>query len=713
VAQWSDPIFFRALGPPELRDASGPIRLTQPRRLAVLAYLTLARPRGLQARDTLLALLWPEAGQDAARHALRNCLHALRRTLGEDVIRTAGDAMVGVNSARLSCDALELEADLATGRADAAVARYSGPLLQGFHVTEAPEFERWLESERRLLHDRVAEAGWADAETWRVRGDLARATQVARRVHGLSPHDEASLRRLLQMLEACGDRAGAIRAYEEFEELLRLEFDDVPAPETKALVARLRERAAAPAVGPIESLVVLPFANRTVREDGEELCDGLSAGVANRLARLARFHVRARGDVGRSSAPVGDALAHARALGVDAAICGSLLVRDSAAALRVEVIRVADARLLLGEAFAARDAELVSLESHVAVAVARALGVTSSDELHRVASGPPSRDGETYVLYVRGQHAFLRAAANGNPEDLHRSRDLFERALDRDPGFAAALAGLSNYFAVAAARNVIRPFEPTFGRAIELSRQAIALDPTLAIPHVHFGVQAMYLTGDWDLAGREFTRAVELDPSYPEGHRFLAVWLGLSDRREESLAHFRTAASLEPHMPIYANGLAAALMAEGLLEDAIGELRRALALDPRYRASRERLIRCYERLGRWSDAVAERLHDERADGPGFEAAWRQGGEAGYRVARVAELQATIRSIEARLAAAPGDDAGDLFNPPELRLALAHAELGDWDAAWAWEERASAGRPWRRRWFIAQPELAPLASRRCA
>jgi tetratricopeptide (TPR) repeat protein len=166
-------------------------------------------------------------------------------------------------------------------------------------------------------------------------------------------------------------------------------------------------------------------------------------------------------------------------------------------------------------------------------------------------------------------------------------------------------------------------------------------------------------------------------------------------------------------MPIYANGLAAALMAEGLLEDAIGELRRALALDPRYRASRERLIRCYERLGCWSEAVGERLHDERADGPGFEAAWREGGEAGYRAARVAELHATIRSIEARLAAATGDDAGDLFNPPELRLALAHAELGDWDAAWAWEERASAGRPWRRRWFIAQPELAPLASRRCA
>lgn len=704
----NEPIALRVLGPPELRDARGPIRLTQPRRLAVLAYLVLARPRGLQARDSLLALLWPEAAQDAGRHALRNCLHALRRALGEHVIRAEGDGMVGVDSARLSCDATELEAEIAAGRADAAVARYTGPLLQGFHVTAAPEFERWLEAERRRLHDAVAEAGWADAETWLARGDNARAAQVGRRVHGLSPHDESSLLRLLPLLEACGDRAGAIRAYDEFAELVRLEFDDVPAPETEALVARLRERAAAPVVGPIESLVVLPFAHRTVREDAQELCDGLSAGVANRLARLARFHVRARGDAGRSPAPVGDALAHARGLGVDALVCGTLLAHDSAAALRIEVVRVADARLLLGEAFAAKDAELVSLESHVAVAVARALGITSSDELHRVAAGPPSRDGETYVLYVRGQHAFFRAAANGNAEDLHRSRDLFERALDRDPGFAPALAGLSNYFAVAAARNVIRPFEPTFGRAIELSRQAIGLDPTLAIPHVHFGVEAMYLTGDWDAAGREFTRAIELDPSYPEGHRFLAVWLGLSDRREESLAHFRTAATLEPHMPIYANGLAAALMSEGLLGEAIVELQRALLLDPRYWASRERLIRCHERLGRWSDAVAERLRDERADGAAFAAAWQRGGEEGYRVARVAELHGAIRAIEGRLGAESDGDAGDLFNPPELRLALAFAELGEWDAAAHWEEQASAARPWRRRWFLAQPELAPLA-----
>jgi serine/threonine-protein kinase len=711
LAHSSDPITFRVLGPPELRAAGGPIGLTQPRRIAVLAYLALARPRGLQARDTLLALLWPEADQDAARHALRNCLHAIRRALGEDVIRTAGDGMVGVEPARLTCDALELEADLEAGRADSAIARYTGPLLQGFHVTDAPEFERWLEAERRRLHDAVAEAGWATAETWRVRGDLMRAAQVARRVHQLSPHDESSLRRLLPMLDACGDRAGAMRAYEEFADLLRQELDDVPAPETEALVARLRERAAAPAVGPIESLAVLPFANRTVREDGEELCDGLSAGVANRLARLARFHVRARGDVGRLPAPAGDAIAHARGLGVDALVCGTLLVRDSVAALRIEVIRVADARLLLGEAFAAKDAELVSLESHVALAVAGALGVTSSDELHRVAAGRPSRDGETYVLYVRGQHAFLRAAANGHPADLHRSREFFEQALDRDPEFAPAIAGLSNFYAVAAARNVIPPFTPTFGHAIELSRRAIALDPTLAIPHVHFGVQAMYLVGDWDAAGREFTRAVELDPSYPEGHRFLAVWLGLSGRREESLSHFRAAASLEPHMPIYANGLAAALMTEGRLAEAIDELRRALALDPRYWASRERLIRCYEQLGRWSDAVAERLRDERADGTGFETAWREGGEAGYQAARSAELRATIGTIEARLDATPSGDAGDLFNPPELRLALAHAELGQWDAAWLCEERASAGRPWRRRWFVAQPELAPLARRR--
>ena len=100
---------------------------------------------------------------------------------------------------------------------------------------------------------------------------------------------------------------------------------------------------------------------------------------------------------------------------------------------------------------------------------------------------------DAYGLYVRGHFLFLRCAHGGSPEELLRSREYFERALALDERYAPAIAGLSNFYAVAARRELLKPFHATFAKAIEYSHHALALDPSLAIPHVHFGVEALYL----------------------------------------------------------------------------------------------------------------------------------------------------------------------------------------------------------------------------
>ncbi|HEX5818164.1 MAG TPA: BTAD domain-containing putative transcriptional regulator [Gemmatimonadales bacterium] len=707
---------LQVLGPPDVHLASGEragAGVMQPRRLATLVYLALARPRGLHARDTLIALLWPEADEATARHALRNSLHAIRAALGEHVVVTAGGGLVGLDPVHVACDALALEADLAAGRVDAAIARYSGELLTGFHVSDAPEFERWLDGERRRLHDAAANAAWLRADALRAAGDPAGAARLARWAHERNPDDELALRRLMQCLDACGDRSGAIRAYEAFAGRLAGEFGAEPSSETVTLMQRLRARAATASPVHIASLAVLPFIDRSGRGDGAELCEGVGSGIANRLARLARFHVTARGALAVAAVPSGDPVAAGRDVGADAVVTGVLAAGGGQLRIRIEVIRVSDGRLLLGDAFGVDDAELYTLEAHVAAAVCRAAGATASDELDLVTSGRPARHGEAYLLYLRGQHRFLRAAAGGHPDDLLQSRELFEQALALDPTFAPAVAGLSNFYAVAAARNRIRPFAPTFARAIELSHEALALDPMQAIPHVHLGVQAMFLDGDWDEAERRFQRVRELDPSYPEGHRFLAILRGLFGRHEEALALLAEAVRLEPRIPTFRNGLAAGCMALRRYDAALAELRLALELDPRYWAARERLIRCHERLGDFKAAIAERCRDERAAGAVFAEAFRRDGVAGYRDARAAELRTEVAALEQRVATMPDGDAGDRFNPPELRLALAHAELADWDAAFHWETQASRERAWRRQWFVSHPDLAPLAAMRAA
>src|SRR5919107_3465762 len=129
-------IDLRLLGAIEVR-VTGPggarAALTQPKRLALLAYLALAEPPGLHSRDALLALLWPEADDGSSRHSLRNALHALRHSLGDDVILARGESWVGLDLEGLRCDVLEVRAHLGAGRLDEAVTLCQGGLMPGFH----------------------------------------------------------------------------------------------------------------------------------------------------------------------------------------------------------------------------------------------------------------------------------------------------------------------------------------------------------------------------------------------------------------------------------------------------------------------------------------------------------------------------------------------------------------------------------------------------
>src|SRR5690348_3675038 len=137
-----------------------PVALTQPKRLALLLYLALAEPAGAMSRDTLVALLWPDADAESARHALRNALHGLREMLGETAIVSRGNGYVGLDATVVRCDALEIRRLLADRQWEDALAAWHGNLAPGFNLSGAPEFERWLDGQRTALRGAVTEAAW-------------------------------------------------------------------------------------------------------------------------------------------------------------------------------------------------------------------------------------------------------------------------------------------------------------------------------------------------------------------------------------------------------------------------------------------------------------------------------------------------------------------------------------------------------------------------
>ena len=240
-------IELRLLGPLSLTTADGREArrlLVRPRRLALLAYLAAATPRGLHRRDHLFAVFWPELDQSRARAALRQALHVVRGELGGQVVVSRGNDEVGLDFETIRCDVVDFDQHVDAGRLTEALDLYRGELLEGFFISGAPDFEHWLDQERARLRKAACHTAEALMERSEAGRDLTAAAIWARHAVRLVPHDEALLRRLITVLDLQGDRAGALQAYDEFARRLAREFEAQPAAETQALITAVRVRAA-------------------------------------------------------------------------------------------------------------------------------------------------------------------------------------------------------------------------------------------------------------------------------------------------------------------------------------------------------------------------------------------------------------------------------------------------------------------------------------
>jgi DNA-binding SARP family transcriptional activator/tRNA A-37 threonylcarbamoyl transferase component Bud32/Tfp pilus assembly protein PilF len=234
---------FRVLGSLDLRGSAGAeilSVLSQPKRVALLTYLAVAKPRGFHRRDKLVAMFWPELDQDRARAALRKSVHHLRRSLGDDAILGRGDEELTLNWDRVRLDAAGFEEAAEGGRPEEALELYRGPLLEGFHLSGCQEFEQWLEAERERLRYAASRVAWTLAHRYLGAGLLADAERMGQRALALAPTDEVEIRRFIEALARAGDRAAAVAFYEKFAEGLGAELELRPDGESRGLVERIR-----------------------------------------------------------------------------------------------------------------------------------------------------------------------------------------------------------------------------------------------------------------------------------------------------------------------------------------------------------------------------------------------------------------------------------------------------------------------------------------
>jgi len=213
-------------------------RLSQQRAEAVLAVLAVAGDLGC-SRDRLVGLLWPETTETLARHSLRDELYLIRQATEPSSLFAVGETL-RINGDAISSDVQDFQRALTSKAWTEAVAAYGGPLLAGFHLDGAPEFERWVEQERARLFrqckwaiERLAEeaergAKWHKAAQW-----WGRATE-------LDPYDTRSVVRRVRALAQSGDRANALREAEEHARFIEAEMDLKPDSAFAEELARIR-----------------------------------------------------------------------------------------------------------------------------------------------------------------------------------------------------------------------------------------------------------------------------------------------------------------------------------------------------------------------------------------------------------------------------------------------------------------------------------------
>ena len=445
-------IELRTLGVLDLRDANGnEIRsvLQQPKRLALLAYLALASPRRYHRRDSLLAMFWPELDEEHARAALRRSLYYLRTGLGREVIAGRGEDELAVSVEGLWCDATAFSEAINASERARALELYRGDLLDGFHLSGASGFQDWLDRERSRLRDRAAAAAWELADAAELTGDGGKAGGWGRRAFELTPDDEDTLRRLLQLLDRTGDRGGALRVYEEFSRRLTLEYDLEPAADTRALVEaiRTRTRPGAPVRPPVQAsrrpisadpgvLAVFPFAfGGSPRL--EYLAEGMVHLLTTTLDSAAAFRVvdprallAALGGEMPREIQLEQARSIAEELGAGILLLGTVLEAGGRLQINATLYGVA------GEVRAR-----VQSQNHTEAELFEAVDQLAREVLGSLSSGPAMRSARL-ALRMTGSLDALKTYLEGERclrvGRFFDAMELLQRAVQADPGFALA-----------------------------------------------------------------------------------------------------------------------------------------------------------------------------------------------------------------------------------------------------------------------------------
>ncbi|MGA9978917.1 MAG: protein kinase [Candidatus Sulfotelmatobacter sp.] len=418
---------------------------------------------------------------------------------------------------------------------------------------------------------------------------------------------------------------------------------------------------------PIHSIAVLPFANAGKDPEMDYLGEGISEEITNSLSRLPDLQVMARSVVSHYKSRQDDPQGVGHDLHVDAVLTGRVIEHGNELDIETELVNVGTGAQLWGERYtrSTNDASLLqaAITRDVASQLRPQLGGSERDSIAKVGT----RDAEAYQLYLKGRYHFDKFEA----EDLKAAVDLFEKALARDPNYAAAYAGLADASAMQGFFFGYVPGRGPFDKARSAARRALELDSQIPESHISLAIVDLLYFWNFPEAEQEIQSALTIDPHSAYAHE-VSCWFDADvGRIPEAQAECTRAVELDPLSSIYNSFLAQAYWMAHDSNRAVEQGKKALDLDRNSWFAVESLARAYEGAGNYSQAIEEWIKADQLEGdePASTEARQVFDKSGYT---------GFLRYRAKHAEVTRDYGGS---------AAAYAELGEKDAAFAVLEKA--------------------------
>jgi len=351
----------------------------------------------------------------------------------------------------------------------------------------------------------------------------------------------------------------------------------------------------------INSVAVLPFSNASGDPSMEYLSDGITEGVIDKLSGLPNIKVISRTSAFHYKQREIEPQKAAKELGVDALVMGRVVRRGNDLTVSAELVDAREDKQLWGEQYSRTTADIGSVQREIATAISGNLRVrlTSEEKTRLVKSA--ATNPEAYQLYLKGRyHANQTTAA-----EVKKGIDYFQQAIEKDPGYALAYAGLADSYSTLGGGWVYLPPIDSFPKAKAAAMKALEIDDTLAEAHAALAYVVYYADWDWPRAEREFKRAIELNPNSALAHDRYAKCLNTRLRFKESMSEAQRAQELDPLSPEIVSELGSVLLLARRYDESIAQFQKALDLNPNLPVVRALLAWAYAMKAMYPQALTE------------------------------------------------------------------------------------------------------------